>query len=228
MHALLLKTLVLALLLAMVAAPGSANSGWQAATALAQEDPPAEEAPPAEEPPAEEAPPVVEVPPVEEALPASGPSSDQPWYQWRNQPDAAQQTLGAFLYFEWWGDRIDALAAPDIDSQLNLESFMEGEPLERELAFLKMLDTKKQVQVVIVENRPQVVYADAENYVVVDSYLDRSYLADASTRQPVDGGPPAEPQVVTMAYHLQFRPLQSFPDLRNWKVVNSSAVYFVD
>src|SRR4051812_10855042 len=89
-----------------------------------------------------------EAPAAEQTAPApgGGPGSDQPWYQWRNDVDAAHQLFAMMEYQSFWEKRTAALEDPYIDNELNLTGVMAGEPLQKERDFLHTLQAKGQAQ----------------------------------------------------------------------------------
>lgn len=200
------------------------------AAPLAQEEEPTEEVapPPAMEeeapPPAEEAPPPADEPAPTEAPtpPTGGPGSDVPWWNWRSQDIPLSLQLGAQLaYQEFWQLRKEALANPTSNLELDMGGVMAGEPLTREVDFLRGLRAKQQAQIVVVEQHPILAYASETEFVIYDSYVDRSYLVDVNTKTPIGPGPDVAPEVVPMAFHIRRVDSDRFPGQWAFKVVDS-------
>ncbi len=218
------KRLTLLILLALGLTLSGATATWagQPRLFLQEESSEAEQQSPSED----QAPPAAgdEAPPA--PAPGPGPGSDQPWYNWRNDVSNGKQALGLIHYGEFWARREEALGHPSLEGELNLSGVMDGLVLQKEVNFVRMLETRGQAQIVRVQHQPSVVYADDDNYVIIDQYLDQTYMVNARTREAIDGGPPAEPKAVNMAYRLHFQNDDLFPDQKTWKVIDWQAVTF--
>jgi hypothetical protein len=195
----------------------------EAAPAEVEEPSDLERPTPAEQPTSptsDEIPPPPQYPPMD---------TTGPWWQWSGAQDSiAAQFFGGFVYQEFWTKRVGTLASPGQFSQLIIADVMADDPLRDELNFMRMLDARGQAQVVVVEHRPIVTYADQEQFVIIDSYIDRSYLVDARSRTPIGAGPDVEPEVNNMAYLIRRTFDEQRPGFGFWKVVDSVKINFVD
>jgi hypothetical protein len=186
----------------------------QALQPLAQENP---DEPTADMPPAEGEQPPAPAP--------STPDANLPWWRWRSDPvPFGKDVFGMIDYQDFWEHRIRALAHPNIELELELTNVLDGEPLQREVAYLHDLQTKGQAEIVVVDHQPVVVYADDDEYVIFDTYVDRSYMVDARTRTPLGDGPNTAPKTRAMAYHIRRTYGPRFPTVPFWKVVDSVRV----
>ncbi len=222
----MIRTLALAALLLLGLSLASAGPRWTQPLAFAQEAPaPDEEMPPAAEeqtpPAADEAP-----PPAQNQLPADPlqtvprpPTFDPnvPWWQWRSEDVGF---LGALAYQQFWERRTEVLGNPSFEAELDLGNVMAGEPLQADLDYIHTLEQKGQALEVKVQNQPVVTYRDDDQIVVYDTYIDRSYLVNARTREPVEDPNPA-PKSTSMAYLMRRVPNERLPQYKFWKVVDS-------
>jgi hypothetical protein len=152
----------------------------------------------------------------QEALDAPYPVADQSVAEWWNRTTVDWRLEPAIwqAYEEFWKLRSDALF--DLNPA-KLETRMAGPALERELAGIEMLKSQGAAQVIDIEHRAQVLEATADEGVVWDPYLNRTYRIDATSKKRVE--PEFEPYTIDIAYRLQ--PIDGV-----WKVVD--AVRLVD
>jgi hypothetical protein len=165
-----------------------------------------------------------EQPPADAEQPTSatpdGGDPNVPWYQWHNDaPDGQFESL--FVYQQIWALRTQTLENPNSESELQLRGIMDGVMLARELDYVHMLEAKGQAEMVRVEHDPAVIFYDGTQFVIYDTYVDRSYLVDVQTRQPVAGGPDVEPQTLKIGFWIRQVPNPNIPGRWNWKIVDS-------
>jgi hypothetical protein len=153
---------------------------------------------------------------LRDALNAPVPVADQSVPEWWNRTTRDWRVEPAIwqAYEEFWDTRGDALY--DLNTGL-LEPRMAGPALERERAGIESLRSQGQAQVIDIEHRAEMIEAVADEGVIYDPYLNRTYRIDATTKQRVE--PEFEPETVNIAYLLQ--PIDGV-----WKVVD--AIRLVD
>jgi len=166
----------------------------------------AQEAPPTEDP----------VQLGQQILDAPIPLADQSVPEWwhRTTVDFRVEQAIWQAYEEFWDMRSNAL------SQLNVslvEPRMAGPALDRERVAIDQMRADGQAYMADIEHRAQVLEAAADEGVVYDPYLDRSYYVDVASKQRIGGD--ADPKTIEIAYRLQ--PVDGV-----WKVTD--AVRLVD
>jgi hypothetical protein len=161
-----------------------------------------------------------------EAQQPSGEATDE-WWLWRAEPpEPIDELFAQIVYQRFWDRRIAAFSAPDFDEELDLTTVLDGKPLADEIAALRRFQAAAQAQVIVVETHPTLVYATRDEFVIYDTYVNRSYVVDARSRAPLGPGPNPPPETVHMAYHLRKVPNATFAGSPLWKVVDS--VHFLD
>jgi hypothetical protein len=152
----------------------------------------------------------------QEILNAPVPVADQSVPVWWHRTTVDWRVEQAIwqAYEEFWDMRAKAY------SQLNVslvEPRMAGPALDRERVAIDQMRAHGQAYVVDMEHRAQMLEAAADEGVVYDPYLNRSYYIDLASKQRIGGE--AEPQTVEIACRLQ--PVDGV-----WKVTD--AVRLVD
>jgi hypothetical protein len=188
----------------------SSSSSWRLSPAFAQED----SGDATEPPPAEDIAPV-----------APAPDPSVPWWELRGGDlDPTLQFGASIEYQTFWEARTEAFADPGYEEELLMADYLDGKPLAAELAALKKREAAGQAQMIVVQNSPTVVYTSQDEFVIFDSYVSRSYLVDARTRQALGDGPNTPPSSSTIAYHMR-----KLPDAKSrlgyrWKIVDSVGI----
>lgn len=91
-------------------------------------------------------------------------------------------------YLEYWDVYADALRRLD---GAQLDEVMTGPRLERALSEIENLRTQGQAVRIVVENAPLVAGVSGDEAVVIDEYVNSSYLIDPVTQEPIaDRGEP--------------------------------------
>ena len=148
---------------------------------------------------------------VRDALNAPIPIADQAEPDWWNRSTVDWRVEPAIwqAYQEFWRARGDALFELDTS---RLDSIMAMVALERERAGIDRLRGDGHAQVLDVDHQAEIWEAVADEGVVYDRYVNRSYRVDPDTKERVE--PEFEPQTISIAYRLQ-------PIDGAWKVVDS-------
>jgi hypothetical protein len=165
-----------------------------------------------------------EPPPDDAAPPPAAPAPDPsvPWWNWRLPPGSFQTFGPLFEYQSFWQKRTEILAHPDsFELELLLGEIMDGDVFQSEKNFLHQLTAQGRAQVVEVDLNPVVVFASDDDSVIIDEYVDRSYLVDLRSRQPVGDGPDVAPETVKMAFRMHRFPTGYRPNSFAWKVIDS-------
>jgi len=146
---------------------------------------------------------------------------NQPWWLWTSSPDPATQISAEVAYDRFWQVRTEIMAAPDADAELNASLALDGPALQRELDVIHQLRGDGQAEVIRVEHHPTVMYADDQQYVIYDDYVNSTYLIDAKSKAPLGDGPNTEPSASHYAYWLKKTPEPRNPLGYLVKVVDS-------
>lgn len=99
-------------------------------------------------------------------------------------PSASVEEEVLRAYARYWDAYARAMA--DLDETL-LPDVMTGARLERARAEIQSLRDDGNAARIVVESTPQVVTVAADEALLVDVYLNSSYLVDAATKEPVAG-----------------------------------------
>jgi hypothetical protein len=137
---------------------------------------------------------------LQEALDAPIPVADQSIPNWWNRTTVDWRVEPAIwqAYEEFWDLRADALYDLNADK---LPTRMAGPALEREVAGIQMLKGLGAAQVIDVDHHAQMLEATADEGVVWDPYLNRTYRIDAASKKRTE--PEFEPNTIDIAYRLQ-------------------------
>jgi len=153
---------------------------------------------------------------LQEALDAPVPVADQSIPEWWNRSTVDWRVEPAIwqAYEEFWDLR--AAAAYDLGPS-RLATRMAGPALERELAGVQELKGQGAGQVIEVDHHAEMLEATADEGVIWDPYLNRTYRIDAASKKRIEAE--FEPNTIDVAFRLQ--PVDGV-----WKVVD--AVKLVD